>query len=764
MGKDKAKRKYYEYLFNQYKKGSKLSQDKLEILRREGYIDKVNKTIEKDYEIDKETLKGMDVKSKGSWEKGMCPFYFNEWRYAKMKPVTKDKWMPESVLEHSNEFIKWINSMVYGYFPNKIHYVPFDHYKAQAWQWLQEGDNITDYKTPEAKRNFIHREYDRCSENTFYFANRYGELKEGDIEEGKVKYKAKEHHAVLMYLIDCGYSILAGKGRQIGFTSAMGLAADKNLIFKPNYYIKFVTEDVDTGEEIFTDKIKYPYTAFPSWMKPKVRSDSGRRFWLSNKRKKGEQGYPNSRVDVVAPRKTAINGGSPQLVLVDEIANIGILSAMLNEARPTMFWNNPKTGKFELKRQLVMWSSAGSMDKGQGAFEREWYRILSLWESHKHEESGIVPLFFSWHCRCSKEEYIKQKDWYYGGRALEKDIDLETSKTQFHQHYPSTYKDMFLTTANTLVSREIIEKGIERCRNLDPMVKPIPGYFEPIYDFSKPMNPESDTPYKIIGAEFVPVDDEDIKKATSLMFQKPESGWKWRYWQGTDPIATETGHSKMASVIWDDYYKTISCLMNYREQHNHKYVFLQVLLMGLYYDLSSTKEGVKELVESNIGTNYTDYKQSKGYFNSLVGSAQLPTKLLGGSREVGVDSKGNRTYAIIEYMTELFRTYHDRIYIRTFFDQLLTFTQKQTSSGKEVWGAINKFSHYDDALYAAAFAYIARMCYEHVAPTQASLNPVKYKVEYVLTRNADGTLTRVPKKKPVYDYTISEQDVPENIF
>jgi hypothetical protein len=90
-------------------------------------------------------------------------------------------------------------------------------------------------------------------------------------------------------------------------------------------------------------------------MQPRVKSDSGTWFWLSDKARKGEKGYPNSRIDVVAPKQTAINGGSPQLVLIDEIGNIGILGAMLNEGRPTMFWNNPATGKFELKRQVIMW-------------------------------------------------------------------------------------------------------------------------------------------------------------------------------------------------------------------------------------------------------------------------------------------------------------------------------------------------------------------------------------------------------------------------
>ena len=391
------------------------------------------------------------------------------------------------------------------------------------------------------------------------------------------------------------------------------------------------------------------------------------------------------------------------------------------------------------------------MDKGGGAYEKEWYRIMGLWESGEHEQSGFIPLFFSWHCRLSKEDYLKEKAWYYGARAQEKDIDLETSKTQFAQHYPSSFKDMFLTTSSTLVSRDIIEDGLERCMTLSPMFKPVYGYFEPVYDETRPMPIESDTPYKIVGANFVAVDDDDMRKATTIMFQKPELAWRWRYWQGTDPIATETGHSKMSSVIWDDYYKTVSCIMNFRKQHDHKYVFLQTLLMGIYYDTQANKTGVKELLEANIGTNYTDYKQSKGFFNSLIFNSELPTKVIGGVREVGIDNKGVRADAIIDYLTEVIRAYHDRVYIRVIFDQLLTFVQRVTGSGKETWGVFSKSMHYDDVLYALAYAYIARLCYPHVVPVQETVNPSKFRIRWELTRMDDGSVVRMPVKRPILE-------------
>jgi len=739
-----SKKRYLNYLYQQYKKGI-LDRDKVELLRQEGYI--------KDGLIEKEKAGltyNRSITTGQEWLELMNPFYKPTRYFNYRDNISKEDWCPKDVLNHTPDFVHWINSMVYGQFHNKGEYKKFNLYKAQAWKWLQDHDTVTSYTTDDGRREFMQREYDRCADNTLYFANKYGELKEGDIASGYIDYQAREHHAVIFYLFDCGYNVIGGKGRQIGFTSAMGLVATKKLLFQANYYIKFVTEDKDTGEEIFNDKIKYPFGALPKWMQPKVKSDSGVRFWLSDKSKKGAKGYPNSRVDVIAPKKTAINGGSPQLVLIDEIGNIGILGAMLNEGRPTMFWNNPKTGVFELKRQVWMWGTGGEMEKGRGAYEKEWYRILGLWEEGRYS-NGFVPLFFSWHARFSAEEYEREKLWYYGARANEKEIDLETSKTQFHQHYPSSYKDMFLTTASTLVSREIVEGGLDRCRTMGPQMKPVVGYFEPIYDTSDPMPPESDTPYRIIGSDFIPINDEDdYQKATAVMFQKPEKGWKNRYWKGTDPIATETGHSKMASVIWDDYFKTVPCLVNFRRQHNHKYAFLQVLLMGLYYDNEIITVGIKELVEANIGTNYIDYVQQKGFFNSLVFNAELPSKVTGGAREIGIDNKGNRADAIIDYLTEVIRNYHDRIYIQVIFDQLTTFVQNITAAGKEVWGPMNRLLHYDDVLYALAFAYICRQCYPHLVPTRITVTANRFTTRYPLKR-VDGNVVRVPTRVPIVE-------------
>ena len=411
---------------------------------------------------------------------------------------------------------------------------------------------------------------------------------------------------------------------------------------------------------------------------------------------------------------------------------------------------------------IVTHNTGGKMEKGRGEYEKEWYRILGLWDA-KQYSNGFVPLFFDWHCRFDKVEYEKERSWYYGARAMKEDIDLETSKTQFHQHYPSNFKDMFLTTASTLVSRDILEGGIDRCRKMKP--QPIYGYFEPVFNELDPMPPESDLPYRLVDARFVAIDDsDDFQKASVCIFQKPEVGWENRYWQGTDPIATETGHSKQASAIWDDYSKTFSAVVNFRRQHDHRYTFLQSLLLSLYYDTSTgIKQGVKELTEANNGTNYMDYREAKGYFNSVVFTSQLPSKVAGGARLLGIDNKGIRAAGIIEYLTEVIRNYHDRIYIPIIFEQLTTFVIDLSKSGKEVWGPQNHLLHYDDTLFACAYAYICRMCHMNLHPIRKTAITGRTTTRYMLKRNNDWDIERIPTKVPVYE-TVSE-DIPvlENI-
>jgi hypothetical protein len=133
------------------------------------------------------------------------------------------------------------------------------------------------------------------------------------------------------------------------------------------------------------------------------------------------------------------------------------------------------------------------------------------------------------------------------------------------------------------------------------------------------------------------------------------------------------------------------------------------MLMGIYYDTvrpEGKKRGVPELIESNIGTAYKDYKESKGFFRSFVMNTQLQRDLQGGAKLVGIDNHSTRSGLIISKMSECIKNYSDRMWFMEIFQQLDSFVMKITPNGKETWERQNKVTDYDDVLFALTYAYI----------------------------------------------------------
>ena len=746
---EKSKRDYLDYLFEQYKKGL-LDDASLTPLIEAGYI--TSKPKEKKggdmsyvYEKQKEETA---VLSRRDY------FVVNYEKYASFpNNISREDWIPASVISHSDDFYEWINNITFGYFTDAIErheYKKYELYKAQCFKWLAEDSSPTNHVDEERKIQCIKTEYSRCRQNTMYFAIKYCYVKEGDDSAGKIRYKPKEVNSFLFYLLDCGYSLFIGKPRQIYSSTTMGIYALKKILLQKNYFIKFIAEDDKTVQEIFRDKIKYPFAELPVWMTPKVLSDSAENFWLGQKVTKGEIKGQNSRIAVVPPTVTAINGGSPQLVFIDEIGSINILTEMIAEGLPTMFMDKYGDGNLEMKRQLVAWGTGVGSAKGKGAYQREWYRILGLWEE-KNKQLGFVPIFLSWHTRCNAKHYKEQKAIYYGGKNLETGIDLETNKKMFHQHYPSSFKDMFILSGNTLVGKELIDEGLSRIRKIDHSQRPVAGYLEPVFDYTKPESENSDVPFKIIDANFIPCNDDEMDRATCWRLLPPDRSWINRYYSGVDPIAVETGHSMFSTTIWDKFNHAPVCILNFRKQHDHKYCFLQSVLMEIYYDTNraqNNKEGCPDLIEANIGTNYVDYCERAGFFKHFVYTSELPERLRGGARKIGVDNKGLRALYIIDKMRECVKTYYKNFYFEVIFKQLDTFVQKTTSK-TETWEALDKIAYFDDVLFSLTYAYInAEYVHDHKVPqcieqTERQISKIKYPKK----SKADGSLTRRPEKK-----------------
>lgn len=1146
-----------DYLFELYTKGVPLSNDNLILLNEKGYfkkeivgedkskevIDKINESslkhsTEKQKDIDKnidvliskDIPNFIDIKDSDQEDEDVV---FNG-----SIEITQKDWLPESTTEHKQDFIDWINHINnYGEVSTK--YKKFNLYVQQSKQWLEEQGSDTDYKNAQDLAEYRYEELRRCAENTLYFLDKYVFYKEGDDKSGKIKYVSYPAHKVMAFLNDSGYSVAIAKGRQIAATTTLMACDVKDAVFKRNYFMKFITEDQDKAEEIFEDKLKYVFSELPWWMRPDVANERDNLFRLGYKEQKGDRKGVNSTIRVTPPKRTAIAGGAPQKVKIDEAGNIGILGAMLSNQRPTMLKFNPVTRKLDMKRQLWWWgcvcagtkvwtndgrlisienlkqedgilgydgkgvskepidwlkppfkkacyritttggdfiecsenhpllwskvnwrrggknikkttfklakdvktgdhlmmidtvgvfgevsnpharmlglmigdgnysfnstpqlsvadeeikkyvweyskehgfipkvykikklkngigehwsvgikglievikkhkmhgeskdnkrlpfdidsfdkksladllagyfdadgnilyakskntirivltsankeilkqvkfqlskfgigssiikenrgdgeaklskgqksfihrlyinnqcdiikfqkeikllckhkqdaidnisnithnklhgnmrigefimgengkgvslvgkeltglkfkivkkvefigerdvynltagntntyiannfvtaNTGGELEKGGKSFETEFMSLLSNWNSGNYSDCTI-PVFFNWKFRpgAQQSDYDREKNVAYSKKD---ETERKKAVTEFHQSWPETLSDVFKSSSKTIIDEELIRAHKKRISEANAKHGRLCkyGWFEPIYDTNIEMDEFSDVPFRIIGANFVPSEDPGDPRVTTTIFMDPVSNWKNRYYQGTDPISTDTGTSNMASAIWDKHLKTISAVMDFRVR-DVRVVFLQTLLLGIYYGTDENKKTSMELLESNIGQAYTQYKIGKGFAKEMVVNHELPDYLQNKSainEGIGIDNKGLRNDSIISRLHELFSAYGERIWVMRVFDQIETFTCVLTATGKAVWGPQNKKYFKDDTLFACVYAYIcAELCFPEQLPINMDTTQRKTKIVYELRYDSNWNLKRVPVRK-----------------
>ena len=645
------------------------------------------------------------------------------------KEILKKDWLPESTVYHKDDFYNWVNSITFDGFQNRIDYNKFNLYRQQAYQWLCEYDYESNYRSQRDKNEFRQREFNRKKANSLYSANKMLYMQDGSIGDGIVPFIAEAAQEIVLYLLDSNYSGVATKGRQIGFSTIFGFWGANKISHYKNYFLKYIAIDEEKTEEIFNDKIKYAYSNFDDMyrfytdddgkIKDLAINNRDNLLRLGKKTSKGDISGQNSRIKVEAPTVYAINGGSPQAAFVDEAMAIPILSRMLKEQRPTMFAKDPRTGRMEIKRMLWMFSTGGVEDRSQKIFEAEVMSIIKRWKK-KDFGGGMIPLFFDWTARpgITPRIYLNEMEEYYSKEGPE----AESSRVQFHQHYPQSLEDVFLSSNATLLSIKYITERLNTCWSLDESIKPEVGYFEPVFDISSP-NPEgSYLPYKITGAKFVKSDDAvmDPSKKCVTIFLHPENTWRYRYYAGTDPTHSVNATSEMSTSVWDEFYKTLAATVSV-DHIDYKERFLQCALMSLYYHHDGAP--CPELVEKNIGTAYCGFKESIMLDSNLILTSELPDLYRSSTDKhgYGIDKKrGEKKKNIINAMYELYSVYGPRIFIAKFWYQHKTFVKKITRSGEESYGPANGELYRDDALDSSTFSYICRKCFPGVEPIETS--------------------------------------------
>jgi hypothetical protein len=434
---------------------------------------------------------------------------------------------------------------------------------------------------------------------------------------------------------------------------------------------------------------------------------------------------------------------------VDEIGLFEIFGEMMREGRPALFKFNPDTGKMTMQQQFIAWGTGGEMDKGGSVFEAEFKMCLQQWRE-KNYQYGIIPIFFNAYARRGvTDQHINNERKAY--LALEGTKKGEAAKVQFHQHYPITIDDMFIRKSRTLYPIHTCNMRLNEIYGKDVPIEY--GYFEPILDLSQP-TPDLITDYKIIGARWVKTDArEDVSTSAIIVHHPPEGEiWKNRWYQGTDPINSETGHSMMCSAIWDAYTNSVSSVVFHREK-KFKFTYLQVLLQSLYYD-QQKRGGIKELVENNIGDMHVDFQEMHGFKNKFTANAQLPEYLQTfGGKWFGISNKTNTAPRIIAKTEEMIDAYGSNIDIPWLWEQLKTFVEKdlksQNSHRQTRYQAADSRYDYDDAIFAITFAYINALSHAKYEPenVRGEGSDKKIVVRFVQCKETDYRMKRAKVDK-----------------
>lgn len=677
-----------------------------------------------------------------------------------MKAIKREDWYPNWERPYvDDEFREWILSFYDG-FDKKKKYWRFELYKKHAAQ-LIESDEIEDYEHYEDQIAYIIKETNKCAANTLYGVNKYGWIKEGNDEDaGEIKFTAEESQEILAFIQDLDLSYILGKGRQIGATTFSTLSIINKINVKKNYFIKYIANSDEKGMEIFNDKIKDGFSLFASkypWFASSILNDSTKMLRLGKKSTKGKVTGRNSKIQLNTPSKNAINGGSPQEVYVDEIGLIDNMSfsPMLNEGRPTQYMYNPKTKKLELKRKLYCWGTGGEMGKGGSQMESEFRAALEAFKN-KDYSYGLVPIFFNWRARpgVTIEIYKAEKKRLYRKAEIEKD---DSHIVQFHQAYPDTIDDVFMRNHKTFIPKDVIHAGMMRTINLNNSGKVKYGYFKPLYDYTVKYPETFKIPYKIIGATFVETSGISDPLTTCFIAGEPKK-WLYRYFQGIDPINSETGKSKFSSVIWD---KVDACDVSgvfYREQ-DYQLCYIQSILQRLYFGCGDPTS-IEWLLENNIGDDMFNFADNLGFVknNKPVPQMALPPYMRNKSagKWWGISNKTHSSSAIFSYMKELSDAYHRNINAQWFFAQAKTFVEKDVSSAsgqrETRWQAQNKEVDYDDYLFAITFAYIAAtICNKNPREIKQETRSEKVRNKYVMV-NGKLVLRKVNSKGEIIGY------------
>ena len=692
------------------------------------------------------------------------------------KDITDADWRPERIDKHDPVFRKFINS-TFPRFDKVLANLGFYLFVEQSRRWIAEGDSIEDYEGEE-QRNYAMREFQRIRENRLYGMEKYGWIKDDEIAGGRRKYHASTPQALLIYLLDCGYSIELGKGRQAAITSTVMLYEVMTMLVRTSYKGVLVADDVKTtGHAIFNDKFKASFRYIMErhrWLCPPKATNFAAdnvTFDWSQATSKTEAGMYASNYSIASADDTqAINGQTPSKVVFDETQNISTYTAMKLEARPSML-SSDEQGVIRIKRQLISYGTGSSNQTGKGVFENEYKSTTSKFVQGK-DTSTFVPLFFDWTCRpnMTEERYQMEYDFYLNSDSqVLSGLGKEERAAAFHCAYPSRVEDMWMTSHTTIIPQLLIKSNLDRIYNKCHTngLEPIPGRFEAIFDKTRPMPPGSYLPYFVRDARWVPSRLDDYEAPCKMLLPRVPN-WANRYVKGTDPIQSPTGNSMFASMVIDKaarwqkienrdgetqrLYKPIPvCILNWKNPVVEENM-LQSALMNLYYS-NHGKRGCTEVFEINQGQSYEKFMDSPALLlgQQLAYKLALPKRYQGGGHHRGISLKGGRAggtkgHLYVDVRNGLLDM-GDDIWFSDVFYQVEKVVAEERDGGMAYYPR-NKNSDNDDILDSFGFANIA-LEVNSAIPVEIGVDAPRTRKEFIWERDRNDQLIEMEVEVPM---------------
>ena len=694
----------------------------------------------------------------------------------KDKEITREDWRPDDATEMDEGFYDFIDSHI-PRFNNLGVYEPFFLYIEQARRWLEETDSLEDID-PSERFEWKQRELSRIADNKLYGLNRYATIKEDGFAGGRRKFIASAPHALVAYICDRGNHFDLVKGRQAAVTSMMMAIVDLDMVTMPSWTGVFMVHKKDgTGKTLFRDKHQSTLQHFPTWITGEF--DVAKGFSAESTiidfdpgTTKATKGMDISEFRLLSAEDSmTVNGRTPTRSLFDECQNIHTYQKIKGEIAPTLYQQNPETGKYDLVRSIWAWGTGSSNASGQGSFENDFKGLLDAWQGRQPTQ-GWVPLFFDWTCRpgMRRDFYNDRKNEYLRGTTEEtKGLSDSERLSLFSAHYPSKPDDAFMSTHKTLIPMEYIIRQQQRisslCINAEPSLAPVPGRFVPIFNEAITLHGDNYYEHPVIGVRWEPSAIDDITAPVKMFMDRPSKPWINRFFQGTDPIQNDGGFSRFSSVIWDQaagvvgegneigYLPTVACVLNSRS-YNPADLFVQCALMGMYY-ANHGQKACKELVEINVGHRYVDFKCSPilGLRESLLTRHQLLPKYRTGQAKniYGVDLKGGsgsrKSHLYADIVELLLANWHN-IWYYDIWSQIRHIAVESKPDGSVVWGTQNKNVYNDDIVYAMGYAELCARCINK-SPEEISLDTPRFRYKTVIERDANHNPIQTRVKVPV---------------